>query len=624
VSATTPAVALERRTAWGVRAALGASAALVLVFLGLGRAFIQANSQTSDEGVHLVAGYAYLMRGDFRLNAEHPPLVKQLAALAVWLRYRLPFNPDPLAWRQGNQWGLALDFLYRGPVPGDDILAVARLPNLVLGALLVALVGLWAWRLWGPGAAVLGMALGALEPNLVAHASLVTTDVGVSVFLFLAVYLLWEYARLPSWPRLVGLGLTTGLTLVTKFSGLLVLPILGALGAGLLLLGEALALPPRRDPGLPRGGRDRRRHRPRRPGGGARRGGLGRRLLRALPVGLVVVALALLVVPAVYLVHDTERWFAGLKDVYLHRKGGHPAFFLGEYSREGWWSYFLVAFLIKTPVGSLLLVLASLVLWRAGTGWRRRDALFLLLPVALVLVATARGRINIGLRHVLPIYPFLFVAASRLATVRLGPRWLVPVLLGAAVSATALSSLRVAPHQLAYFNELVGGPGEGYRYLSDSNIDWGQALKGVRAYMDREGLPMIYLSYFGNVPPAVYGIRYQYAPAFGGLRGFPFSVFPDDLARRVLAISVLNLQGTWFREPDLYHWLFRRTPVAKIGYAIFVYDLTSDAEAHVRLATVYLKDGLPNLALPELRRALRLDPGNREAARLLASLSAGS
>jgi hypothetical protein len=598
---------------------------LLLLFLGLGQAFIRANSQTSDEAVHLVAGYSYLMRGDFRLNPEHPPLIKQLAALAVYLRYRLPFEPDPDLWRQHAQWALGIDFVYRGPIHADDILATARLPNLLLGVTLIGLVGWWAYRLWGSGAAVVATAVAALEPNLLAHACLVTTDLGLSLFVFAALYLLWEYVRSPSWGLLVGVGSATGLALVTKFSGLLLLVTLAIVASGLLLGGDELALPGRAKGGPQRGEADNQRAKKRRRRVGAvRPRALRRRLREAVWVGLVVLALAALVVPLCYFVRGTGAWIRGLGNLLLHEGRGHPAFFLGAYSREGWWSYFLLAFLMKTPIGSLLLIAASLVLWRAGEPWRRRDALFLLLPAALFLFVTTRGRINIGLRHVLPIYPFLFVAASRLATVRLGPGWAVPVVLVAAISGTAASSLWVAPHQLAYFNELVGGPGEGYRYLSDSNIDWGQDLKGVKAYIERERLPMIYLSYFGNVPPATYGIRYQYVPAFGSLREFPFAVFPEMPERRMLAISVLNLQGTWFPEPNLYHWLYRRTPVAKIGYSIFVYDLTKDADAHVRLATVYLKDRRPHLAVPELRWALRLDPGNTEAAGLLAALSAGS
>src|SRR5206468_2193426 len=101
------------------------------------------------------------------------------------------------------------------------------------------------------------------------------------------------------------------------------------------------------------------------------------------------------------------------------------------------------------------------------------------------------------------------------ATIQFRQRWLAPLLLSLPLAATALTSLKVAPHQLAYFNELVGGPAEGYRYLSDSNVDWGQDLKGVKAYMEQQGLEMIYLSYFGSAPPSYYAIHYQNVPSPG-------------------------------------------------------------------------------------------------------------
>ena len=188
-------------------------------------------------------------------------------------------------------------------------------------------------------------------------------------------------------------------------------------------------------------------------------------------------------------------------------------------------------------------------------------------------------------------------------------------------SAANHHTLRIFPHYLAYFNGLVGGPGEGYRYLSDSNLDWGQDLEGLKRYMDKEGLPMVYLSYFGNPPPSAYGIRYQFVPARGHLAPPPPDVMPDDMTREVLAISVLSLQAVHFQDKNLYRWLYRRRPVAKIGYSIFLYDLTGDAEAHLRLAQVYLKVGPRSLAVPELRKVLSLDPSHQEAARLLSSLA---
>ena len=199
-------------------------------------------------------------------------------------------------------------------------------------------------------------------------------------------------------------------------------------------------------------------------------------------------------------------------------QAGRLAFFLGEYSEEGWWSYYIVAFIIKTPIGSLLLIAGSLIFHCQGTPLRRHEAIFLLLPVVCIFLATTQAKVNIGLRHILMVYPFLFILAARLATIAFQRRWIGRVLIGAPVILTAVSALRIAPHQLAYFNELVGGPEQGYRYLSDSNLDWGQDLKGVQEYMAKEEVPMIYFSYFGTAPPAYYGIRYQYVP--GGVLAF--------------------------------------------------------------------------------------------------------
>jgi len=351
------------------------------------------------------------------------------------------------------------------------------------------------------------------------------------------------------------------------------------------------------------------------------KGGAGPRLVEAVAPVSLILFISALVIPPVYFLQGFSTWWSGLQRVLGHQELGHFAFLLGDYSQDGWWYYFPVAFLIKTPVGSLLLILASLVLLRAGRPLGKREAIFLMLPVGILFAAAATGRINIGLRHVLPVYPFLFVAASRLVTIRIRRSAMAPVLLAIPLVLTAWSALRIAPHQLAYFNELIGGPGEGYRYLSDSNIDWGQDLRGVKAYMDREKLPAIYFSYFGNVPPEVYGIRYQYVPAFGQLQRPTEEVLPPGMAREILAISVSNLQAVHFQDKNLFRWLYRRNPVEKIGYSIFVYDLTGDPEAHLRLAEVYLKAGPAGLAAPELRKALALDPSNSDAKRLLDLIS---
>jgi hypothetical protein len=252
-----------------------------------------------------------------------------------------------------------------------------------------------------------------------------------------------------------------------------------------------------------------------------------------------------------------------------------------------------VAFFIKTPLGSLMLIIASLVFYRAGSPLGRCEAGFLLVPVAVIFFATTQAKINIGLRHILPVYPFLFVLASRLATVHFRRHWVAPFLLGVPLVFTAVSTLRMTPHQLAYFNELVGGPDQGYRYLSDSNLDWGQDLKGVKTYMEKEKLPIIYLSYFGTAPPSYYGIRYQYVPGSWPLEWpLPADKVPADAPRKILAISVCNLQDVSTPHNPLFRWLWLRQPVAKIGHSIFIYDLTDDREGLTQLEETYVKAGI--------------------------------
>jgi hypothetical protein len=443
---------------------------------------------------------------------------------------------------------------------------------LLIGAFLVVLIGWWAYRLWGKGAAIAAVAMACFEPNLVAHSALVTTDVGASLFIFLTVYLLWEYVNLRTGWCLLGVGISLGVALACKFSTTLLIPTVALI----------LALSPIID-GAAYGEFRWRIHEPQ----------LRARLLAAATALLLVLLCAALVIPAAYFFQGFHPWLSGLQRFLTLARQGQPGFFLGEYSYQGWWSYYLISFLIKTPIGTLMLITASLVFYRAGKTLGHREVLFLLLPVAIFFVAMTQSKVNIGLRHILPVYPFLFVLASRLATVRFRRSWVAQFFISIPVLLTAVSSLHVAPHQLAYFNELVGGPAEGYRYLSDSNLDWGQDLKGVKTYMDKENLPIIYLSYFGTAPPSYYGIRYQYVPGAWPL-GWPPPTdrVPADASRKILAISVSNLQDVATPYDPLFRWLRTRQPIEKIGYSIFIYDLTDDREGLIKLEESYVKMGI--------------------------------
>ena len=550
---------------------------LLLVFFAQGIIFIRANSQTVDEATHLAAGYSYLATRDFRLDPEHPSFIKTLQALPLFLIYRLPFNPNPQQWRDADSYRIGQDFVYKSIISADQMLAWSRLPNLCLGIVLVLLIGWWACRLWGSLAAMLAMALAALEPNLVAHSSLVTTDMGVTLFIFLAVYLFWEYVNSPTWGRLAATGICTGLAVVSKFSGLVLIPIILTIVVFLLIGGNSPVVLPLKD--TPKSLRSKR--------------------FESAAVLLLIFFFAFLTIPPVYFFEGFASWLSGLQLLLHIMEEGRPAFFLGTYSDKGWWSYFLIGFLIKTPISTIVLIIVSLALYKAGSILRWREAVFLFVPVILLFASTSQSKLAIGIRHILPVYPFLFVLASRLATIQFRRRWLMPLVVGILLVFTATSSLRIAPHQLAYFNEIVGGPDRGYYYLSDSNLDWGQDLKGLKAYMEREKLPIIYFSYFGTAPPDYYGIRYQYVAGKGALEWPP----PGDMVspgapRKLLAISVYNLQDVSRPNDPLFRWLWVRQPTAKIGYSIFVYDLTNDPEGLTKLEETYVKAGIQGIFRP--------------------------
>jgi hypothetical protein len=562
--------------------AAGLALGLVCVFLLSAAAFVRGTSQTFDEAVHLAAGYSYLATGDPRLNRGHPPLSKLLAALPLRaLHPAPPFEPDPALWASAADFRVGLEFLYGGPVPHRTMLLLGRAPGVAIGAALAVLVGWWARRLWGDAAGLVALAVAALDPNLVAHAGVITPDVSVALFVFLACYLAWEHAQCPSRSRLVAVGVATGCALASKNTALVLLPVLGIA----FLAGNetpALSLRP-----------------------------VVRRALAATAAWLAVLAIALATLSLFYGVVDLPTWYEGIQTHFA--RPGAPNFLLGEIRKEGWWHYFAVAFAVKTPDGTLLLLLLSLIpLWRGGR-FGRREWLYVALPAALYFAAMVAIRVNIGVRYLLPVYPFVFLLCGRVATFA-GARAGRSVAWGAVVlgllSLTAASSLRVAPNFLAHFNFAAGGPARGAQLLGDSNLDWGQDLARLRDFLAREGVPATYLSYFGSAPPAAYRVQAQYLPGFfDPLQQRTMDLLPENPEREWLAISVTNLQGIFLPDPETYAWLRSRDPIARIGYSIHVYDVTRDADAHRRLAAIYRRAGLARHAEREERRAAAIAAG---------------
>jgi hypothetical protein len=243
----------------------------------------------------------------------------------------------------------------------------------------------------------------------------------------------------------------------------------------------------------------------------------------------------------------------------------------GKWSREGWWHYNLVALLVKTPIGVLLLALAGVALWRRSGGTAKETWPVLLPWASLFVFLSAFNAVNTGIRYVLPLYPFLHVAAGAVFAERHGRervRWRDPLAVAALV-AGLFTAVAAYPDELAYFNRIAGGTARGHEWLLDSNLDWGQDLYRVPAEASRlkPGGP-IGLLYCGHVDPALYGLDYYPVP-------------PQPVAD-VLAVSVNFVKGmrylapapggriAWVK-PDHLDWLKAYEPVARLG-SIWIYD----------------------------------------------------
>ena len=521
-------------------------------------ATLRQESQTFDEGVHLAAGYRYWNTGDFSLNVEHPPLQKLLSAAPLFL-LRPPLPTDEKLLLDQSEYARA--FLFGGGADGDRLLFYGRLPTVALSVFLMIAVAWATRRYFGAPAALGALWLCALDPNLIAHGRYVTTDMISALLFFLTVVLWLNYWLAPSARGAVWAALAGGLAVGAKFSMLLLVPLI----PGFLLLHAILLRPGWRVMG------------------------------RSLAVLAVAAMVAMVMVAGLY-APETWRVFqgrtinvaaetlasftfppstylTGLRTLMDHNREGHTAFLLGQVSDQGWWYYFPVVFAVKSPIVVLLLsvMLAGIGLWKlpsilrtpaTGFVW----ALFALAPLAYFAV-TLNSRINLGVRHLLPMYPFLYVLGMA-ALAALLPLRRYLLVAGAVIGLQAVESAVVYPDYLGFFNVAAGGSSAGPRYLLDSNIDWGQDLKKLRTYMDKHPGPVC-LEYFGSVEPKHYGIHYEYLP----------KTWDKDERERLDCIGVIShtLLRDLYIRPGSYEWLRQRPQIGRIGSSLAVYDLRKPA-----------------------------------------------
>ncbi len=445
---------------------------LVLAFCAQALVAIPRLSATSDEGVHIAAGYSYWQTRDFRLNPEHPPLAKLIATLPLLLLKPVLDTAGP-AWASGNQAALGYDFLYDNE--SDRLLFWSRVPMVLIAALGAVVTFLWARDLFGNAAGLCALTMYAFSPNLLAHSMLVTTDGPLATFTVLTLYLFWKQQACRSSLSDAAVGLALGAALASKFSGAL-LPI--------LLTAFACGRAWRSDDRFAQGWRELR--------------------------GLFIIATAsLMVIEASYLFSASP--FLYFRNATLVNANHDPDYFFylnDQLKQGGWWYYFLLAFAVKATVS--LLVLTGIAALSATNGLRSRWAEIILTgTIAAYVAVISLFAHSLGLRYLLPIFPLLFVWVSRAVPDLIAGLPGLPgrAVIGALLAWQAWAGLSAFPNYIPYFNEAAGGTAKGIDFLDDSNVDWGQALKQAARYVQERGLSRVTIYSFSPLDnPPYYGL----------------------------------------------------------------------------------------------------------------------
>lgn len=572
-----------------------------LLFLMFLAAFfsMQKDALTFDELAHIPAGYSYLSQQDYRVNPEHPPLIKDLSALPL-LFLDLNFPSESQVWKQTDsapawwiQFDLGTKFIYDSGNNPVEIIFWSRLPIIAILLILGFFIFKWTKELAGNLPALMALTLFVFSPNFLAHGRLVTTDVGAALGTVLATYFWLKFLYAPGRKNIILASVFLGLAMLMKFSLILLIPFFGLITIAFSLLNS----------------------------GPNKLKILLNYVLKAVLIGIIALIFVIWPVyqihtlnyPAEHQLRDTSAdlapnqmtalkniniWMSDkpiLRPIAQYMRGimmatqrtvfGNTVYFLGEISASAWWYYFPVIYFLKVPLAFhllTLLVLKGLILTNrrkiflgSFKSWIKNNftVFSLILFVLFYWLVAITSNLNIGIRHILPIFPFTYILVvlglkKLIATSQSFKKPLLVIVL-LSVIWYAGSSVSAFPNYIPYYNEAAGGQKEEYKYAVDSNYDWGQDFYKLVDFVKENNIEKIHLDYFGGESPE-YWLGEKY-----------LKLNPKEIKsppKGWIAVSVNQLQGgtakpvpEFDQETGYYDWLTAYNPVKKIGYTILVY-----------------------------------------------------
>jgi hypothetical protein len=536
------------------------------------------DAATFDEVAHIPAGYSYLTQQDYRLNPEHPPLIKDLSAIPL-LFLKLNFPTNIKAWTEdvNGQWDAGRIFLYESGNNPDKILHFSRFLIILLALIFGWILFVWTSRLYGNKVGLLTLFFFSFSPTIIAHSRYVTTDLGAAFGFFIGLMTFVNFLNNQTGKNLIIAGVVFGLVQLLKFSLIILAPIYFLLGILWVVIS----------------------------------GYSWKEMLKIIGKIILIGLIGLIIIWAVYQFHvwnyPAERqiqdikatltspgakpfvnliaWISdkhifqglgeylfGLLMIIQRAVGGNASYFLGTVSASGSLVYFPLLYLVKEPLAFHILSLIALIFtiqnikkakeknWRVVKEWMHDNFAITasMIFIGVYFLQSITGNLNIGIRHILPTLPFIyFLVARQIIRWQRGFTLKRYSVVGALLLWLFLSTLVIFPYYLSYYNALVGGTKNGYKIATDSNYDWGQDLKRLVKFVDENNIPKIKLDYFGGGNPQYY-LKNKFEPWWSARGEPPVGSW--------LAVSANTFQG----NKD-YFWLKDKIPVARAGSSIFIY-----------------------------------------------------
>ncbi len=560
------------------------------------------DSPIVDEIPHIGAGYSYIIKGDMRLNPEHPPLAKDLAGIALSFLglKQTAFNTHFWLTDINGQWEFGRNLLFNSGNDAIKAVHAAKMPVLIFFILSGILVYIWTKKLYGNKAALLALFLFSFSPTVIAHSRFVTTDVPALFGVLVSSFFFVRYLKSPTRRNLIIAGLALGIATLTKFSMFLLVPYFLALAViygfvsgrntvmgklsyllntvliifigYIFVVGPVYALHVRNYP-------------PERQKQDTTYnvGSYGRRFFPNIVIWMSDKPV----------IRPLAQYGVGLLMVTQRSIGGNDTYFLGEVSKNAWKKYFPIVYFLKEPLPFWILISLVWLYWSAKFQFKKnllknillksgawtRDyftEFAMLLWLVIYWYASIKANLNIGVRHLLPIYGFTYILLSgqviKISHKIYSKKMLIVYcsFVGILLGWYLYENLSVYPYYLTYFNQVAGGPSGGYRYVVDSNLDWGQDAKRLAEWIDKNNIPKIHLDYFGWADAGYYLknkyiwlTRTQYNSAAEFLKDEPHGGY--------IAISASFFQGSQGNSETGYSWLNEYAPITVIGNSIFVW-----------------------------------------------------